>query len=160
MKNKKSAKEEFIEYITEVNRIKGLDELSSKIIGNLYSEPEDLSLEELSKRTKYSLSAICTSTKFLERMSVLKRIKKPKSKKVYYYIEKDMMKKFTKIWKERYKKLISLSKKRIPEIIELYKSQKASKEELKIVKSHYNQILNMEKIMKKFIETLENETSN
>lgn len=156
----KSPKQEFIEYIIELNRIKGLDDLSSKIIAILYAEPKEISLEELAKRTGYSLSAISTSTKLLEKLGTLKRIKKPKSRKVYYYLEKEIMKKFLKLWKNRYKKLFSLGKKKVPKIIKEYKNKKSSKQELDIVETHYKQLLKMEKVMKKFIEALENETTN
>jgi len=154
------AKEEFIEYIINLNKIKGLDDLSSKLVAILYVEPKEISLEELAKRTGYSLSAVSTYMKSIERMGIIKRTKKPKSKKIYFYMEKDTISKFKDLWKKRYSKLIETAKHKVPEIIEKYKKEKGSEEELRIIKNHYKQILSMEKIMKKFIQMLEDETNN
>lgn len=151
----KSPKEEYIEFIAEIQKIKGLDELSSKVIGILYVEPKDLSLDELAKRSGYSLSSISTLMKFMENAGLVRRLKKPKSKKVYFYMEKDLAGKFAEILRDRYKKIISLSKKRLPEIIDKYKKLKNSKEELKIAENNYKQMLVLENVMKKFIDMLE-----
>ena len=58
-------KEDFVELLTEVNRRKGLDELTSRIIGILFIEPYEVSLDELSERTGYSMSAVSTAMKLL-----------------------------------------------------------------------------------------------
>lgn len=152
-----SPKNEFIELIAEINRLKGIDELTSKIIGILFIEPEEISLDELAKRTGYSLSAISTAMKLLVRSSLIKRSKKPKSKKVYFYIKKDMISLFMQTLKI-IENNTSMLKKRVPGIIERYKLEKSedSKAELKIIENYYEQVLITGRIMKKMIEMFEN----
>ena len=151
-------KEEYINLMYETEILEGLDEISSKNVAILYIEPNEISLEELAKRTGYSLSAVSTSMKFIERMGFIKRIKKPKSKKMYFYMEKDMINTFTELFIKRYQKIFSISKDKIPEIIKKYELEKSknSKEELKIIKNYYKQMLFFEKIMEKLSKIIEN----
>ena len=152
---RKSPKEEFIELMYEIQRAKGLDELSSKLIGIMFIEPHEITLNDLSKRTGYSLSAICTAMKFLERVGLIKRFKKPKSRKIYFHMDKDMSSMLTEIVK-KFEKNVSMLKSKIPGIIERYKMEKSksSKEELKIVENYHKQLLMFEKVMKKMVEML------
>jgi len=123
----KSPKNEFIELIAENRKVNGLDELSSKIIGILFIEPEEVALDELANRTGYSLSAVSTALKFIERAGIVKRSKKPKSKKVYFYMGKDILAMFLQIMRRKYEKIILPSKQKLPRIIEKYK-QESTKE--------------------------------
>ncbi len=150
-------KNEFIELIAENSKVNGLDELSSKIIGILFIEPEEVALDELANRTGYSLSAVSTALKFIERAGIVKRTKKPKSRKVYFYMGKDMLAISLQIMKRKYEKIILPSKQKLPRIIEKYKqeSTKESGEELGIVENYYKEILFFEQILKEFIETFE-----
>jgi len=158
----KSPKEEFIDLMTENCKVDGIDELSSKIIALLYADPNEISLDEIAKRTKYSLSAICTATKLIERIGLIKRIKKPKSRKVYFYIEKDMIMFSLDITRRKYEKVILPTKQKLPLIIKRYKREKSenSKEELKIIENYYKEMLVSENIMKKLIQMLENAKKN
>ena len=158
----KSPKEEFIDLMTENCKVDGIDELSSKIIALLYADPNEISLDEIAKRTKYSLSAICTATKLIERIGLIKRIKKPKSRKVYFYIEKDMIMFSLDITRRKYEKVILPTKQKLPLIIKRYKREKSenSKKELKIIENYYKEMLVSENIMKKLIQMLENAKKN
>lgn len=153
----KSPKEEFIELMTENCRTNGLDEVSCKIIALLYIEPNELSLEELAERTKYSLSAVCTAAKLIERMGLIKKIKKPKSKKVYFYMEKGMTMFSLNLIRRKYEGVIIPTKQKLPLIIKKYKNGKSekSKQELKIIKNYYKEVLAAEHIMEKLIQMLE-----
>lgn len=153
----KSPKEEFIDLIYETNKLKGLDDLSSKIIAILFIETDEVSLDELSKRTGYSLSAVSTSMKLLFKSGFIKRIKKPKTKKIYFYMEKDLLESFLKLLCIRSKNIISISKEKIPKIIEKYELNKSknSIDELKILKNYYKQLLVIEDVMNKFVNLLE-----
>ncbi|UCD04363.1 MAG: winged helix-turn-helix transcriptional regulator [Candidatus Woesearchaeota archaeon] len=153
----KSPKKEFIELVCEINKSKGLDELSSKIIGILFIEPREISLDEISKRTGYSLSAVSTSMKFLSKSDLIRRVKKPGSKKIYFYMEKDMIDSFLTVIGKTGQKVISLAKSRVPSIIDKYNLEKSktASEELKILKNYYKQLLVMEEMMNKFTKMLE-----
>ncbi len=151
------AKAEFIELMTDSGKAKGFDELSSKIWAILYAEPKELSLDELSKRTGYCLSAVSTAMKFMERAQLIKRIKKPKSRKAYFYIEKDILNSFMQLLKRHYNTILLPSKQKLPKIIDRYRQSKESKEELIIVQNYYDQILAYEKIVDNTISMLEKE---
>ena len=152
-----SPKNAFIELIVENSKINGLDELSSKLIGILFIEPEEIALDELANRTGYSLSAVSTSLKFIERAGIVKRSKKPKSRKVYFYMEKDMLAMSLQIARRKYEKILLPSKQKLPNIIELYKqdSSKNSGAELMIVEDYYKSLIFFEQILKEFIEKFE-----
>jgi DNA-binding transcriptional regulator GbsR (MarR family) len=151
----KSPKEDFIELMVEIQRAKGLDELSSKLIGALFIEPHEITLDELKERTGYSLSALCMSMKFLEKIGIVERSKKPGSKKVYFYMKKDMSSMLMEIVK-KLENNVSMLKSRIPGIIEKYKLEKSksSKEELKILEDYYKQLMMFERIMKRMTEMI------
>ena len=152
-----SPKTDFIELIAENSKVNGLDELTSKIIGILFIEPKELALGELANRTGYSLSAVCTAMKFIERAGIVKRSKKPKSRKVYFYMEKDMLALTLQIMRRKYENIILPSKQKLPKIIEQYKqkSTKESEEELRIVETYYNEVLFFEQILEESIERFE-----
>lgn len=150
-------KNAFIELIVENSKVNGFDELSSKIIGILFIEPEEIALDELANRTGYSLSAVSTALKFIERAGIVKRSKKPKSRKVYFYMEKDMLAMSLQIARRKYEKILLPSKQKLPNIIELYKqdSSKNSGAELMIVEDYYKSLIFFEQILKEFIEKFE-----
>ena len=156
------AKERFIELMAETSKVWGFDELSSKILGILFIEPKEIALDELAKRTGYSLSAVSTAMKYAERAGMVKRSKKSKSKKVYFYMENDMLSIYLQVMRREYEKLVLPSKTKLPEIIEQYKLEESKnlEEELKIVENYYKAILVLEQILKEAIEMLGQYTTN
>lgn len=150
----KNPKEEFIKLMYDINKSKGLDELTSKIISILYVESKEISLEELAKRTGYSLSAVSTSMKMFNKSKLIKKLKKPKSKRVYFYMEKDIVPYLIDTIKKTIEN-IEIAKKKMPEIINEYKKSKINKEEIKIAEDYYKRISITENIMKNIIESVE-----
>lgn len=153
-----SARNEFIELMAHNFKQNGFDDCTSKIVGALYIEPKEISLETLSDKTGYSLSAVSTAMKLLVNMGMIKRTKKPKSRKVYFFMEKDMVACMLDHMKKNYELSLLMSKEALPKIIDKYKMkrQESSDEELKIIEQYYDQIVAFEDIMKNFIEALEN----
>jgi DNA-binding transcriptional regulator GbsR (MarR family) len=143
-----NAKNEFIELIAQINRAKGLDELTSKMIGILFIEPREVSLEQLSEQTGYSLSAVSTAMKLLTGSGLIKRVKKPGSRKVYFFMEKDFMGMLIQSVRIIANN-ISVLKARMPGIIERYKKGGGSKEELRIIEKHYKMVREMDCMMEK-----------
>ncbi|MCK4550987.1 MAG: hypothetical protein KAT91_03460, partial [Candidatus Aenigmarchaeota archaeon] len=88
---------------------------------------------------------------------LIKRIKKPKSRKAYFYIEKDILNSFMQLLKRHYNTILLPSKQKLPKIIDRYRQSKESKEELIIVQNYYDQILAYEKIVDNTISMLEKE---
>ncbi|MCP3684895.1 MAG: winged helix-turn-helix transcriptional regulator [bacterium] len=130
-------------------------------MAHLFIEPKEISLEDLAKRTGYSLSAVSTAMKFLERAGIVKRMKKPKSRKTYFFMESDLMTIFTEHIKRKYEKVIIPTKQKLPAIIERYKSEKSkdSKEELKILQNYYKSVMISEKVLENMAETLDKLTN-
>ncbi|OIO61745.1 hypothetical protein AUJ83_04310 [Candidatus Woesearchaeota archaeon CG1_02_33_12] len=143
--------------MTENCKVNGLDEISSEIIALIYTEPKEISLEELSKKTGYSLSAVCTATKLIERIGLISRIRNPGSKKAYFYMEKDMNVFSLDLMKRKYEKIIIPTKQKLPSIIEKYKKEKSerSRQELGIIENYYKEVLASEEIIKRIIEMVE-----
>jgi len=148
-----TAKEQFIELLAELQRDKGLDELTSRVIGILFIEPREVALEELSERTGYCLSAVCTSMKMLVRTGIIRRVKKPGSRKVYFFLEKDILAIFRQSMKTM-EGSMSLLKTRLPQIIEKYRTEKSesSRNELRVVEEYYTDVVAMEGLFKKIQE--------
>lgn len=136
----------------------GLDALSSKLFSILFLEPKEVSIDELSKKTGYSLSSISNKMRFIEKVGVAERIKKPGTKKVYYYVEKDIIKMHIRKMEIFSDKMIAPLKDKVPKIIKRNKNKDLDAEKenkLKIIETFYCQILKIEKVMDKFKKELE-----
>ena len=148
---------EIMEHFIETGRIQGADESFLKIFAVLYLEPEEMTMEELARKTGYSLASISNKIKFLESGGVIKKTHKPGSKRIYLYMEKDflsIMKKQLTIKQER---VIGLSKQRLPEIIKKYAGKiKTDKEKkkMRILEEHYKQVQKAEKIIPQIIDLI------
>ena len=160
----KSAEEDFIELVAENWKVGGFDELSSEIFGILLIEQSGIGLDELAKRTGYSLSAVSTAMKHAERMRMVKKSKKANSRKVYFYVENDMVSILLQILRREYENIVLPSKTKLPEIIEQYKLEESKsnnlEEKLKIVDNYYKMILVFEQILKQSFEKLEQYVTN
>jgi HTH-type transcriptional regulator, osmoprotectant uptake regulator len=159
-KTQNGLENEFISFLENVFKNYGLDSLSSKILGILYLEPTEIALEDIAKITKYSLASVSLKLKFLEKIGLVERIKKPKSKKVYYFFQKDIVKLSENKIKKAYNAEIEPVKKLLPELINKYSKLKLSnveKEKLNIIKSYHEQVLMTEIVYLKLIELLKKE---
>ena len=90
--------------------------------------------------------------KTIQKTGFLKEIHKPKTKKLYFTIEKDFSKHMKKMVDMIRKTKIEPAKDRLPQLILNFKTEiKKSKDlssikKLDIIEKYYTQILNMEKI--------------
>lgn len=149
---------EIIGIFQESHTSLGLDNLSLSIIGNLYFEPGEISMEELAQKTGYSLTSISQKLKFLAPFAIIRRRTRPGSRKVYLYMEKDLF----KMWKQQimmyYVPEIKIARENIPSLIEKYEKQatdREQKERLKILENYYKQILQFEKILNNLLGAIE-----
>ncbi|SDF66767.1 DNA-binding transcriptional regulator GbsR, MarR family [Methanolobus vulcani] len=153
-----SPKQEFTELIVENLKSEGFDEISSRIVGVLFIEPEEMSLEEISIETGYSLSAVSTAMKNLSQFHIIKRFKKPGSKKAFFFLDKNLAAIGAQALRMKYDNVILPSKKILPDIIEKYERDGSDKtaSELEIVTRYYRQILKLESIVENFLDEMEN----
>ncbi len=147
----------FIEYLGDMGKSFGLDDLPLKVFAVLFIEPDEISLEEIAKKTGYSLASISMTTKMLESMRAIKRIRKPGSKKVFFYMDKDMVR-WNLIKLDLAKNsIIKPAKQQLPGLIKEYR-QKAKtdkdKKKVEIIDNYYGQILLFERLLEKWKKDL------
>ncbi|MFP4403213.1 MAG: GbsR/MarR family transcriptional regulator [Candidatus Woesearchaeota archaeon] len=160
IKKQNGLETEFISFLETVFKNYGLDNLSCKIMAVLYIEPTEIALDEIAKITGYSLASVSLKLKFLEKIGLVERIKKPGSKKVFYYFQKDIVKLTENKIKKAYDAEIKPVKKLLPELINKYSNLKLSKveeEKLKIINNYYKQVLMTEKVYLKLVDFLKEE---
>jgi DNA-binding transcriptional regulator GbsR (MarR family) len=150
-----SPNEEFTEVVYESCKALGLEDFSSRLLSVLQSEPKEISLGELSEITGYSLSGLSTTLKALEQRGLVKRFKKPKSRKVYVMMDKDITTYFILLQKNRLLNSMKTSLEKIPIIIKKYKELGDFEEELEILEDYYKQTLLIAEESKKYIKSLE-----
>ncbi len=151
----KAPREQFIELMIDNVKANGLDETTSRIVSVLFLETEEISLEELAKKTGYSLSSTSTSIKFMESAGLIHKFKKPHSKKIYLKIENNMLEIMLNMLKKKQEFIIKKSKDALPHIINEYKKTKSPKQELAIIEQYYSDVLIGEKIIGDMIKKIE-----
>ena len=104
--------------------------------------------------------------KFLENIGNVKRVRKPGTKKVFFYMDKDIIKLNIKKMEYMRNAFIGPAKTILPTIIDKYKDKAKTdeaKKRLKIIENYKKQALQFEGLMNKFIEDLKrcsDETNN
>ncbi len=152
---KVSPQEEFREVVYESCKALGLEDFPSRLLSVLQSEAKEISLGELAEITGYSLSGLSTTLKALEQRGLVKRFKKPKSRKVFISMDKDITTYFIMLQKNRLINSMKTSLEKIPVIIEKYKKMEDVGEELEILEDYYEQVLLIAEESRKYIEALE-----
>jgi len=152
-----SPKEEFTELITQNLKAEGFDEISSRIIGVLFIEPEEMSLEEIAIETGYSLSAVSTAMKNLSQFHIVRRFQKPGSKKAFFFLDKNLISIGAQALRIKYDNVILPSKRILPDIIEKYEqdSSEKARNELEIILRYYRQIVKLESVVGGFLDEIE-----
>ena len=149
-------KHEFREIVYDSCKAVGLDDLPSRLISVLQSEKKEISLGELAEITGYSLSNLSTTIKWMEDRQMVKKFKKPRSRKIYVVMYQDITTFFIELQKRLYHQSLKPSLKKIPEIIEKYEDNEKFIDELKIIRDYYKQTIFMNEETNKFIKALEN----
>jgi DNA-binding transcriptional regulator GbsR (MarR family) len=76
---------------SELAGMLGYSPIHGKIIGALIAEKGPVTLQELAKRTNYSVGMISLSLDLLEVLGVIKKIKKPGDRKLYLQLDGDLL---------------------------------------------------------------------
>lgn len=150
--------QEFQETIFNMVKAHGLDTISSCILAYLSVQTTEVTLEELAKHTGYSLASISNTVNSLIRMRLIKKNKKPGSKKLYLTSNQSpisMMEEKIHLMKEQE---IAEQKNKLPKIIKELKTtiikeknkdkKKQYKEQIKIIEKHAEESEFMMHIMK------------
>lgn len=152
-----SITQDFIDFYKEMGNLIGVDDLTASIFASLYIEPEEITLEDLSRKTGYSLGSISNKIKLLSNLGLVRKRTKPGTKRLYLYVEKDFCKilKQQLIRKQEYE--INFAKSKLPELIAKHE-QKAKtdteKKKLALLKSYHKQIIQMDVLLNLMIRKL------
>lgn len=149
---------DFIEYYSVAGRALGLGDMPTTVIALLYIEPGPVAMEELSKKTGYSLASISNMMKMLEALGAVKRIKKPGTRKAYFYMEKDILKIYRQKLVIAYENGVKPAMEMLPPIIKKYKNTSKdgkTAEKYEIVKDYYLQMKQLEKMILHWMEDLD-----
>jgi len=129
-----------------------------RICGLLYMQPVELPIEQIAKKSGYSLASISNTMKMLEGMGMVTRSKKPGSRKVYYFMEKGLVKINIQKLKAAQEYMVKAIKMSLPPMIEKYKRKQLddySKKRLIVIEDYYKQIEDFEQILRKWQRDLE-----
>ena len=148
---------EFIDYFNTAGRAFAWGDMPTTVIALLYIEPEPVAMEDLAKRTGYSLASVSNMMKMMETMGFVRRIKKPKTRKVYFYMEKDIIKLNKQKLVMAYEIGVKPAMEILPPIIAKYKNKaKDAKGQRKyeIVQDYLRQMAELEKVLQHMIEDI------
>lgn len=154
----KGIEKDFIDTYQQCSSMFGQDDVLATVFATLYIEPEEMSMDDLTKKTGYSLASISNKIKMLEAMGIVSKRKHPGSKKIFLYAEKDLIKMIKNTMLVKEKQMIGAFKEKLPGIIKKHKnSSKSEKEEkkVKIVEDYYKQMIKMEELLIKMREELD-----
>ena len=136
----------------------GLHDLPLKIIGLLYLQPIEMSMEEISKKTGYSLASVSNTMKLLVGSGMVQRVKRPGTKKIFYYMDKNLIKINIRKLEAVYENMIWPLKDQLPTLIRKYKGkikEEQTKKKLEIIEDYYKQVINFESIIEKWKKDLQ-----
>lgn len=123
----------------------GYSEVHGRILAALLAEQKPLSLQEISKKTNYSLGSISLSIDFLELLGVVRKFKKSGDRKIYVKLEGDLLSALKKI-------VILKIEHEIKEVMKEFKEYKENvKEERirRIIKLLENELIKLNKYVEK-----------
>lgn len=146
---------EFIEIFKEISLHQGFDHLMAEIYGLIYISKEEICLDEVSKKTGFSLASISNKVKFMENVGLITRFTKPGSRKIYLSVEKNILKLSKDNLINQKTKSLQIAKQSLPNLIEKYKKKSLSNEnkfKLNLIENYYNQLLISEKLIDKIIK--------
>ncbi len=152
--------QQFVEFYQDVGKAQGFnDNLLVSIMALLFLEPKEVAMEDLAKKTGYSLASISNKAKFLEAAGFVKRTSKPGTRKAFLHAEKNILKIFKQAMIKKQENVISLAKIKIPEIIKENKPKAKTseqKQKIKMLESYLQQMLLFEKLIQHMIKGFNN----
>ena len=141
----------WMELSQEMGKLHGWDSLTSKLVGILYIEPGEIALEDLAKRTGYSLASVSNKIRQLEPFGIIQRATKPGTRKVFLSMEKDLLGSHHRHILTVARKKISLAKDRLPGILKA----KGSLEQKKILQNYLKQVEKLDILLASLVGRIE-----
>jgi len=154
----KELEKEFIDLFKTLFKSMGMPDQMVRIVAQLYIEPDAIPLDVLAKKTGYSLASISNTIKMLENAGMVKKTRRPGSKKIFVSMEKNLARLNISKLRAANEFFIRPAKQKLPEIIKKYKPKvkdEESKKKLQVMESYYKQIMKFEVLIKKWTKELE-----
>ena len=142
----KELDDEFIAMYQKFTSMQGMDQLIGSIVAILYLSPKPVAMEDIAKKTGYSLASISNKVKMLEQVEMVSRVNKPGTRKIYLYIDKDLSKMMKGLFVKKLAAL-KMANDSVPKIIDKYKDKAKKpeeKEKIELLKGYYKQISRFE----------------
>jgi DNA-binding transcriptional regulator GbsR (MarR family) len=134
---------DFASFLRKLMREFGFKWVSPSVVAVVFLSKDDISIDNISKKTGLSLASVSSKAKNLETVGLFERIKKKGTKKVYYYMPKSVVSITRRFLEIKYSKGLIPAKIEIPKMIHKYETKKLSKEEsdqLEILKNYNKQL--------------------
>ncbi len=154
----KPLEKDFVDFHVKMGQAYGMGDLLMTIFGLLYIEPAEMAMEDIARKTGYSLATISNAAKTLETAGIIMRRSKPGTRKVFFYMDKNLLRMNIAKLRIIQETQIKPAKLMIPAMIEKYKNKALdgdSKEKLKLIESYLKQMLEFEKLLQDWIRELE-----
>lgn len=153
----KKAEDEFISYLASGIMRLGLDSACSQLFGMIYVEPGEISIEELARKSGYSLATVSIKVRILERVGLIERKKHPGTKKVFCYREKDMISFMIRKADDIYNHEIAPADRILPQLIKRGENARSERErkQVRIMKDYLRQMKSVEPIFRQLNESIE-----
>ncbi|MBW2975861.1 hypothetical protein KY347_00280 [Candidatus Woesearchaeota archaeon] len=149
---------DFLELFQKVFRAYGLRGLCVKVVALLYLEPDETSMDDICSRTGYSLASISNTMKMLESLGMVRRITKPKTKKIFFYMEKNLIKlNISKLKAIRDNALKPIEEHTLGIIGKYRKKIKGEKDKrkLQVIEDYHKQAIAFESLLNNWIQDLD-----
>jgi len=150
---------EMMNIFSKMTHVFGIGESATKILALLYLEPKEVAMEEIAEKTGYSLASVSNKMKIFETAGFVERVKKPGTRKVFFYMEKNLAKLNIRKLEKMKSYYLKPTLNYLPGMIKKYKEKaktNIAKEKLEIMETYYNQLKDMEKLFDKWGKDLEN----
>jgi DNA-binding transcriptional regulator GbsR (MarR family) len=83
--------EEMIEKVVKLFEMQGFNPTVMRIYISIFLSTKPIGMQEISKKTGYSISTVCNTLEIIERTMDIRKFKKPGSKKIYYECIHDLV---------------------------------------------------------------------
>lgn len=153
----KQLEKEALDIFCQMFRSFGMKDMPLRVISTLYLEPEEMTMEQIARKTGYSLASVSNAMKLMENMGTIHRRRKPGSKKIYFYMEKSLV-------RLNIQKLSALQqffkpmRHSISNLVDKYNDrakEPRDRQRLDLIKDYNRQLGEFEKIMAKWKKDLE-----
>lgn len=152
---KSNLESDFIELMRSLGRSQGLDDLLATAFAISYLEPCPVAMEDIAKRTGYSLASVSAKVRMLESLGVMQRCSQPGSRKVFLSVEKDMKSMF-RILLQKKVATLEIIQDRIPQILAATKPKNDADRAKAVLIGHYcNQAAKIDKILKDALKKID-----